>query len=76
MSEQKDQAPIERPTSSYEDKANLDALDQWQKTGLVPMEYIQNLLRQGFSSGESVADRVMASIRHLGEMKPITNTGK
>jgi len=61
MSEPKAVALIERPTSSYEDRANIDARAQWERTGLVPMDYIQSLLRQGFSNGETIAERVMAS---------------
>ena len=75
MNEEKTAALIAQPTSGYADKAEIEARDQWQQTGLVPMEYVQGLLRQSFSNGETILERVLASIGHIGEAPPSSNRG-
>lgn len=60
--EKNNTALIQLPTEPRANEADVAALKEWQKTGTVPMQYVQDQLRRGFSSGQDVADLVMASL--------------
>jgi hypothetical protein len=53
---------IQPPTSPQGSQADMDAQRTWQETGYVPMAYVQEQLRQGLSSGQTITELVLASI--------------
>jgi hypothetical protein len=69
---------IQPPTAPRANEADLQAQREWERTGLVPMAYVQDQLRQGFSSGQTIVDLVLASIGAFatGEAAPTSNRGK
>lgn len=77
MNNEKSLGLIQPPTASRADEADVAALKEWQKTGKVPMQYVQAQLRRGFSSGQSIADILMASLTAVAtEPPPSNNSGK
>lgn len=80
MSDPKLTDPFQVPAQPRASDADVQAQRQWQETGLVPMAYVQDALSGGFSSGQSIAEIVLASIGRAGHRAPDTaptsNRGK
>ncbi|HEV3190745.1 MAG TPA: hypothetical protein VGY54_09635 [Polyangiaceae bacterium] len=72
---------LQLSTQPRGNQADIDALRQWQRTGYVPMEYVQSQLKRGFSNGQTIMDLVLASVGPLQEdpaeeTPPLSNTPK
>jgi hypothetical protein len=67
---------IQIPIGPQGQEADIAAQRVWEETGFVPMDYVQDQLRQGLSNGQTITELVLASIesqRRSDEAPPTSN---
>lgn len=76
--EKKNTGLIQPPSATRANDADVAALKEWQEKGTIPMDYVQDQLRRGFSSGQNIAELVMASLMPIAgatDAPPSSNRG-